>query len=149
MSEQRDEQAWVTVTWRDRAVPLSPSAALGLGPVATALGERLERLSDGELGQLEAAAGSEALLVLGAAEALPWVDGVIYLGRDPRAPSLLLPTAVEPAMHPVLIESAIARQFAGPGLVAVVDSPPRLVRVEAPRALDRRRLAALRGEVRR
>ena len=34
---------------------------------------------------------SDLPTMLGAAEALPWVDGVIYLGRDPRAPSLLLP----------------------------------------------------------
>ena len=38
------------------------------------------------------------VVVLGATEALPWVDGVNYLGRDPDAPRLLLPTMLRPAV---------------------------------------------------
>ena len=147
MPERRDEAAWVAVAWRERATPLAAAAVLGLGPVAVMLGARLERASDEELARFEGASGREALLVLGPADRLPWVDGVMYLGRDAQAPSLLLPTALEPSVHPTLLEAAVARQFAGPGLVAVVVDPPRLVRVEAPRALDRRRLAALRSAV--
>jgi len=148
VAEPRDEPAWVAVAWRDRAAPLVPAAVLGLGPVASALGDRLDRMSDDELTKLEGAAGREALVVLGPADRLPWVEGAVYLGRDPQAPTLLLPTAIEPHVHPALLEAAVARQFAGPGLVAVVADPPRLVRVEAARALDRRRLAALRSETR-
>lgn len=133
--------------WRERPVPLPPRAALGLGAVAQALLGRLGRLSAQALGAFEGAAAPGVLVVLGEG-ALPWVDGVIYLGRDPRAPTLLLPTAQEPEVHPALLSGAVALRLRRPaGCVAVVASPPRLVAIDAPRRLDPRCLAALAAAV--
>lgn len=130
--------------WRERPEPLPPRAALGLGAVAARLGARLERASDEELARLEGAAGAGALVVLGEASALPWVEGVIYLGRDPRAPGLLLPTALEPTVHPALLERAARRREAPDGAsVALLPEPARQIVVAAPRRLERRLLAAL------
>lgn len=135
--------------WRERAAPLPPRAAVGLGPVAAALLGRLRRATPDELRGVEGAASEGALVVLGEASLLPWVDGVVYLGRDPRAPSLLLPTAQEPTLHPALLEGAVARRVGGgfSWSVAVLPSPPRLVVVESPRRLDPRALDALAARV--
>jgi hypothetical protein len=91
---------------------LDPVAVVGLGPVARALARRLLRRGEEGLGALRGAAGDDVLVVLGAAEALPWVDGVNYLGRDPGAPRLLLPTMVRPAVAADAFERAIARHAA-------------------------------------
>ena len=91
---------------------LDPIAVVGLGRVAGALARRLLRLGDESLHELRGAAGDDVLVVLGATEALPWVDGVNYLGRDPHAPRLLLPTMVRPAIAADAFERAIARHAA-------------------------------------
>ena len=91
---------------------LDPAAAVGLGPVARALARRLLRLGEEALSALRGAAGDDVLVVLGAAETLPWVDGVAYLGRDPGAPRLLLPTTSRPAVAADTFEQAIARHAA-------------------------------------
>ena len=70
------------------------------------------RLGDEPLHELRGAAGDDVLVVLGATEVLPWVDGVNYLGRDPDAPRLLLPTMVRPAIAADAFERAIARHAA-------------------------------------
>jgi hypothetical protein len=43
----------------------------------------------------------------GSAFRLPWVDGIEYLGRDPAAPELLLPTALEPNVSVSLLPAAL------------------------------------------
>jgi hypothetical protein len=92
-----------------RADILDPIAVVALGRVAGALARRLLRLGDEPLHGLRGAAGDDVLLVLGATEALPWVDGVNYLGRDPAAPRLLLPTMLRPAIAADVFERAIER----------------------------------------
>jgi hypothetical protein len=95
-----------------RSDVLDPIAVVGLGRVAGALARRLMQLGDEPLHALRGAAGDDMLVVLGATEALPWVDGVNYLGRDPDAPRLLLPTMVRPAVAADAFERAIARHAA-------------------------------------
>jgi hypothetical protein len=63
--------------------------------------------SDDELRALNGVVGAELVVLLGPEEALPWVDGAGYLGLDPLAPALLLPTTLEPSVPADLFERAL------------------------------------------
>jgi hypothetical protein len=123
------------VTRRD---VLDPIAVVGLGRVAGALARRLMQLDDEPLHALRSAAGDDVLVVLGATEALPWVDGVHYLGRDPDAPRLLLPTMVRPAVAADAFERAIARHAAAlPSPWAVLHDARRVFSIAHAGPIDR------------
>jgi hypothetical protein len=99
------------IEWRARRFPLEPEAVAGRGKVAMALAARCSRLPERVASKLEAVLAKELLILLGDSDALPWVDGVCYLGRDPATPRLLLPTVLEPAVSPELLEQAIRGRF--------------------------------------
>ena len=61
---------------------------------------------------LRGLAGDRLLAILGDERDLPWVDGVIYLGADPDAPRLLLPTALAPSVAAAIYEVAVLRHLA-------------------------------------
>jgi hypothetical protein len=66
------------------------------------------------------------------------VDGVQYLGRDPEAPGLLLPTTLSPAVPLPLVERAVMLRRRTPVTpMAVVLDPPLLVPLDAARKVDR------------
>jgi hypothetical protein len=140
----------IRVAWTPRDAPLAARAVAAFGAPARALAGRLAALDDAALGALAAVAGGAArdvLVVLGEAAALPWVDGVVYLGRDDAAPELLLPTALAPSVPPGVLAVAIRAIRAAvsvPGPIAVLAAPPRLVPCGVARAIDRGRLAAWR-----
>ena len=117
---------------------LDPIAVVGSGSVAAALAQRLLQLADEPLHELRGAAGDDVLVVLGAADRLPWVDGVKYLGRDPNAPRLLLPTTVRPAIATDAFERAIARHVGAlPGPWAVLPDVRRVFSVMHAGPIDR------------
>lgn len=91
---------------------LEPIAVVGLGAVARNLARRLLELDDAALHELRGTGGQKLLVVLGAPEVLPWVDGVTYLGRDPGATRLLIPTMMRPAIAVDAFERAIAHHVA-------------------------------------
>lgn len=89
-----------------RAVPLEPCAVVAEGEVALRLAQRLGR----EVGApLRVVTSSTLLVALGPAEALPWVDGVRYLGAEAGCPSLLLPTTWETSVPVLLADRALRR----------------------------------------
>lgn len=146
----KDEQ--VPIAWRPRAVPLEPVGMAARGEAARALARRLLARSDEELARLTGVAGQDLVVILGNAghagypldtALLPWVDGAIYLGRDARAPSLLLPTNREPTVPLPLVERALVARAglskAEPPLAVLLD-PPLLASVLEARSLIRRRL---------
>ncbi|RKI03690.1 hypothetical protein [Corallococcus sp. AB038B] len=112
--------AGLPVRWRPRALPLEPVAVAGVGPVALSLGHRASRAEDATLASWTGVAGPDVLVLLGVAASLPWVDGAVYLGRDPLAPALLLPCALEPDVAPSLLERAL---LAGQGDAPLVVLP--------------------------
>src|SRR5689334_21688884 len=101
------------VTWHTRAEPLAPRAAAARDQAALRLARRLVAFSAEHLATYEGVATPTILLVLGAN--LPWTDGVIYLGRDPAAPSLLLPTTLAPNVPSALL----AAKFGGAALALI------------------------------
>ncbi|HEX3765723.1 MAG TPA: hypothetical protein VHW23_43805 [Kofleriaceae bacterium] len=134
----------IRVGWIARDAPLVARAVAAVGDPARALADRLAALDDAALGALAAVAGDDVLVVLGAAAALPWVDGVVYLGRDDAAPELLLPTALAPTVPPGVLAAAIRAALPRPAPIAVLAAPARLVPCGIARAIDRGRLAAWR-----
>ncbi len=133
----------ISVSFRPRTPALEPIGVVGLGEVALALAERVLRGEERALSELRGIASRGLLLLLGPAESLPWVDGVSYLGRDPGAPLLLLPTRLRPDVPVDAFERALLLRDprVRPPLAVLVD-PPRLVPVEGARPLDRGRLGA-------
>lgn len=133
------------VAWRPRPAPLEPVGMAARGEAARTLAQRLLARSDEALARLSGVAGEDVVLLLGEAAALPWVEGAAYLGRDSRAPSLLLPTNREPAVPLPLLERALlaraADLHAEPPLAVLLD-PPFLASTLEARPLVRARLVA-------
>jgi len=130
------------VAWSPRALALQALAVAGVGPVALALARRALAVEDAVLARWSGVAGPGVLMLLGDTESLPWVDGVVYLGRDAAAPSLLLPCTLAPDVAPALLDRAlVARTRAAPPL-AVLPRSGHLVPVGAARPVSRETLGA-------
>jgi hypothetical protein len=123
-------------------VPLDARAVVASGAAAKALGRRLVELDDTALRSLAAVAGDDVIIVLGEASALPWADGVVYMGRDESAPDLLLPTVLAPTVPPAVLEAAVRKIVQRATPVAVVPTPARLIPCGSARSIDRALLAA-------
>jgi hypothetical protein len=130
------------VTWSPRQEPLAALAVAGIGPVSLALARRALAADEKQLGAWSGVAGSGVLVLLGETDSLPWVDGAVYLGRDPSAPSLLLPCALAPEVAPALLERALVAHAAAGTPLAVLPRPGLLVSVGAARIVARETLAA-------
>lgn len=128
------------VRWRPRALPLEPVAVVGVGPVARALGQRASRAEDATLAAWSGVSGPGVLVLLGASASLPWVDGSVYLGRDPLAPALLLPCALEPDVAVSLLERALL-SGQGDAPLAVLPAAGLLIPVGAAQPVMRASLA--------
>ncbi|MEZ4322005.1 MAG: hypothetical protein R3F61_31325 [Myxococcota bacterium] len=111
----------IPVDWAPRDPPLLPLGVAGRGDVAARLARRV-LASRGAPGW-RAVVGDRLLVVLG--DALPWVDGVVYLGADPRAPRLLHDSRLMPSVPPDLLARRIHARV--PGLVAWLHAPDVLV----------------------
>jgi len=131
----------IRLDWAPRTTPLIARGVAAAGAVARVLAHKLAALDDAALGALVAVANAEVIVVLGEASALPWVDGVSYLGRDDAAPDLLLPTAALPSVPPAVLQAAI-RAMGVQVPVAVLAAPARLVPCGLARTIDRGRLVA-------
>jgi hypothetical protein len=128
----------LTVSFVPREQPLMPVAAAAAGPAARGLGERLARLGDDHLSSLRGLSGPDLLLVIGDRDSLPWAPEIVYLGRDPEAPRLLVPTALRPDIPVDLFERAIlARARGAPAPLAVLPSPRRIVKAALVRRIER------------
>jgi hypothetical protein len=112
-----------------RIHPLTPCAALALGPSTLAFLARLLQLPEPRLLRLRGVAGRDFLLALGSAEDLPWCDGLHYLGREPGTPELLLPCAETSNVPPTLLLRALSERFKSENLRApfAVSFEPALV----------------------
>lgn len=108
--------------WIRREPPLAPSAVLARGEAAAALVRSMRALPLDTLSELRAVVGAELIIVSGTGEALPWADGVVYLGIDPKAPALRMPTWLMPTLPVALLERAIlARLDLAPPVACVGD----------------------------
>jgi hypothetical protein len=97
------------LNWRPRETPLTAVGAAATDAASERLARRLLRHPQ-SLADCRLVAGGGILIVLAPFEHLPWVEGVVYLGRDDRAPSLLLPTNLAPDAPLPLVEQALLRR---------------------------------------
>lgn len=132
----------ISILWKPRFAPLSPVAVAARGAAGRALADRLLMRDPDATTRLEGVTWRDLILLVGAEADLPWSDGAIYLGRDPAAPELLLPTALLPSVPLPLLERALRRQAANAALpLAVLPQPePVLLPVGRARPVDRDRL---------
>lgn len=124
------QKSSITLTWEPRPEPLRPACVVGTGPAATRLARRLLRLDPATLSTLLGVAGPGLLCLTGREDDLPWADGVRYLGQDPGAPALLLPTTRAPLLHAGLLQRALlarASILGGAPPFAVLLDPPTLI----------------------
>jgi hypothetical protein len=113
------------------AIALAPVGFIAEGVVVAAVIARLKRGGRGLAGVV----GDGIVVVLAVdddAERLPWVDGVRYIGREPTAPSLLLPTTRALNVPASWAAAAIATTVAPPLLVL----EDRIVPLSTARRLD-------------
>lgn len=122
------------IAWVSRLVPLFPSAVVAIGDAAPVLARRLLALSDEQRARLVGAASPGVLIVCG--EELPWVDGVAYLGVDPAAAGLLLPTTRRPDLPPDLFARAVYARFPDATRPLAVLESGRVLPLGAARAID-------------
>jgi hypothetical protein len=136
------EAPQIQTRWRARATALAPIAVAACGDAAIALAHRLLGLDDESLAQLKGVAGQRLLIALGEQELLVWVDGVTYLGRDEAAPSLLLPTTLEPDVPPALFEKALLKRLNHAAPIAVLPVHQMVTSVSSARPISRQTLTA-------
>ena len=129
------------IEWITREEPLEPVAVAAGGSVARRLLRRLLARQDEEVSQLKGLASDNLVLVLGATTRLPWVPGCHYLGKDPEAPSLLLPTHSRPNLDAALLEQALRARYSAMPL-AVLPSLSLLISASGALHLDRAFLQA-------
>lgn len=131
--------AAIPIRWSARAVPLTPTAVVACGPVAARLADRLLTFADDLLLRLRGVAGRDLIVLTGESSDLPWLDGVDYLGRDPLAPGLYIPTTLEPTPSVVLLERALRRrapQLAAPLALIPAAAPEHFAASARPAARD-------------
>ncbi len=136
------------VTWSVREPPLAARAVAAWGEAARRLASHLLELDHAAMGRFSGVAGKNSIVLLGDETNLPWVDGVLYLGRDPLAPALLLPTQIEPAVPAAnLLERALLNRFSKykPPLAVLPDTLTVISCYEA-RQLTRSRIEEWLGE---
>ncbi|MBS1795962.1 MAG: hypothetical protein JSS81_19065 [Acidobacteria bacterium] len=127
------------IEWENRFDALAPVAVVAFDAAAERLRARLLDFDDEKLSRLQGVRGDRLIFVAGAPAELPWADGVVYLGRDPLAPSVFLPTNRRPSMPLDLFEKALLARFAEHRPFAVVEK--RIVPVGAMRPVSRRVLS--------
>jgi hypothetical protein len=123
-------------TWIERAAPLTPAGLVAPIGVVPALRARLLARDDEALARLRGVATASEWIVIGPEGELPWIDGLTYIGRDPEAPALWVPTYLALTPPAPLVERAIRARFGEPPFV-VIGSPMRVVSMGAARPLDR------------
>jgi hypothetical protein len=128
------------IRWCERTAPLEACAVVGIGGAGRALAHAALRRDDAALGELAGVHGESLVAFVGAAEALPWADGVVYLGRDPAAPALRLPTTRLPSVPLALFERAVVERVRAGAPVAVLPDGV-LVSLAAARTVSRPLLA--------
>lgn len=93
----------IVSTWVLRAAPLPVAGVAATGTARMALAARVRQSGRSVRGCF----GPDVLVVIDPEP--PWVDGGVWLGRDPDAPGCLWPTTTRPSAPPDLVLSALTR----------------------------------------
>lgn len=129
------------LNWIPRDEPLIPIAVVSHGDTARRLIERVLKDDVEKMQRLNGVVVNDTIILTGKPEDLPWIIGVEYLGVDPDAPHLLLPTNSTLEMPVALLSEILYRKFLR-APIAVVPSTKSLIPTDIARPLDRDRLLA-------
>ncbi len=131
--------------WSARWPPLIECAVGAVGASAQALVARLINRETEMLSLLRGVArveGDPVVVILGDREALPWSEGVTYLGQPSSAPGLLLPTNLQPSVPEALLERQLCARAQPPLATWPQGDGLLLVPLGAARPLSRAKLEA-------
>jgi hypothetical protein len=125
---------------------LAIDGVVAVGDAVPRLLARLRAYDDDALARLRGVIGVGIVVVLGAADALPWIDGARYIARAPDEPNLLLPTGMRTRLAPQIVLRALLDGTAGlkPPIVLVPESR-RIVSLADARTIARARLEPSHG----
>jgi len=70
---------------------------------------RLLQASDAELRRVSGVFNEELIGLIGGPDDLPWVEGAVYVARQPNAAGLLLPTLFVPEVPAAVLMAALLR----------------------------------------
>lgn len=134
--------ARVALAFAPRAAPLVPRGVVAFGDVAKALAERLLAYPDEALAALSGVHGDGAIVLLGDEDALPFVDGVVYVGREDGIASVLLSTTHAPNVAVRWIDALLReRKVEMPAVLLSHEGALHALSVAAARPVTRARLA--------
>jgi hypothetical protein len=125
------------------ADPLPIHGVAAHAHVRDALLRRILDAEDDVLTQLRGVASSSIAVLVGPTEALPWVDGALWLRRQPGEPRVLMPTRARCSVPATTLLAALLRRVGElrPPLVVLPDTREVVSLADA--------LAPDRGRVRR
>lgn len=124
--------AMPVMAWQPRASALAPAGLVAPARLMPALLALLRQREP--LGALWVVATRDVLVLLGASDVLPWLDGARYCAPDPDAPRLWTPTHLAPAVPVDLVQTNLIER-AGSSPVLLWHAPELLLPLAGARAL--------------
>jgi hypothetical protein len=121
-----------------------PQGVIGLGEVARRLLAAIASRPQSDRQTLMATANDDLLVLTGATDALPWIDGAGFIAPRPEAQALWMPTAQRPDLPLDLLEQAIRRHHSQSPLL-LLPAPARLVPLTRLLPLDEGLLTQIRS----
>jgi len=111
----------VGFTWIPRTqAALKPTIVLAQGDTACRLLAKCLKFSDERLSLYEGLSSGNIVLIKSDQD-LPWIKGVLYLGREFSAPNLYIPTHLNSSIPLPLVEKALVKKI-GAGPIAALPS---------------------------
>lgn len=122
------------MAWQPRATALAPAGLVAPAPLMPALLALLRYREAKPLAALSVVTTRDVLVLLGASDALPWLDGARYCAPDPHASRLWTPTHLAPALPIDLVQTSLVDR-AGSSPVLLWHAPELLLPLAGARSL--------------
>ena len=122
------------LAWERRPDALAAAGMVTTGDVTRRLLAQLRLASEEALARLAVVATRELLVLIGARDDLPWVDGARYCGPDPQVQTLWLPTTMAPVLAPDLVRRSAGARV-GERAVLLWNAPEQFLPLHQPRSL--------------
>ncbi len=133
------------LAWERRPEALPAAGIVTTGAATERLLAQLAPASEEALARLSFVATRDLLVLMGAHDELPWVDGARYCAPDPQVQTLWLPTTVAPALPRDLVRRSAAARV-GEQAVLLWHEPEQFIPLNDPRSLTPALLAWLAGQ---
>ncbi|WP_431685848.1 hypothetical protein [Hahella sp. NBU794] len=125
----------IEIEWRRSEQPMQPGGLLARAEHRADCLRALLQLEPARQAALMGVAAASCIVIFGDETDLPWIPGVIYLGRAPSSPNLWWPTYLQPMTPPDLLQQAV-RRHAGSGDFAIDPERKTLIPLREALPLD-------------